>query len=390
MGNLLSQMGLQFNPFEPAASGVPLGGDFWLPVSWKHPLQQLLSSTGQGRGAKALALAGEYGAGKSYVLRWLHQVEFPKRRIKAFYFDNPGVQFYDLANALLRDIGRKDFSKSLWELAATHVTNYQRGLFSDGFDSYLRGYWKPARQAQVLANLQGAILAAKITTDEEIAHRLARIVAETPSKPYFEYRDFVAGKTALVAEREEAPYFAAILKTLRLAAGIEAVAFLVDEFEEISLLKQLSRREAHDYLATLKRLINLTESENLWVVAAMTLDAIDKTAMLEPALWERFTGHGRFQFTIPALTADDAATLISKRLRMARISEFVPPDDIFPFPSDLDKALNPAFFSNPRRLVKICFYAISKAQVVPFTIEYLKEIQDAAYPSGREEEKNVK
>ena len=91
--------------------------------------------------------------------------------------------------------------------------------------------------ADILGKLQGAILKAGICDDEEIAHRLARIVAETPTRPYFEYRDFVAGKRdTLVAEGEEAPYFGAIIRTLRLAGGIRAVVFLIDEFEEVILL----------------------------------------------------------------------------------------------------------------------------------------------------------
>jgi type II secretory pathway predicted ATPase ExeA len=383
MSSFLKKLHLEFNPFEPAASGVPVGGDHWIPPSWCSMVRQKLTQVAQGQGVKALAIAGEYGSGKTYLLRWLHTVELPRQRIRPYYFDNPGVQFYDLANSLLRQVGRKDFAKCIWELAAIHVGTYQRSLFSRGYEEYLAGY-RTRKRPSILADLQDAIKKAEITADEEIAHRLAMIVADTPSKPYFEYRDFIAGKRdTLVAEGEEAPYFNAILKTLRLGAGIEAVAFLIDEFEEVSLQKRLTRREAHDYLATLKRLINLTQGENLWLIAGMTPDAVQKTKMLEPALWERFTAEGQFQLEVPPLDADEATELVRHRLKGARAEKSAPPSPLFPFSDDFAKKLTPATISNPRRLVKVCFYAVSRAQKVslPFTDEYMQDIENKAYPA---------
>ncbi len=384
MAMSLERLGLRFNPFEPSASGAPIGEDLWLPPGWRTRLQQLLNLLSRGQGVKALAIAGEYGGGKTVILQWLCRYEFPNRRISPFYFDNPGVQFYDLANSLLRQVGRKNFAKLLWELAAAHVGPYQRSLFVRGFEEYLRGHQFSRQQGEVLGELQRAILTAEITSDEEIAHRLARIVAETPIRPYFEYRDFVAGKRdTLVAEREEAPYFSAILKALRLAANINAVGFLVDEFEEVSLQKRLTSREAHDYLATLKRLINLTTGEDLWVVLAMTPDAVQKTQMLEPALWDRFTGQGHYQFEIQPLRASDAIDLVRHRLSAARSKEFGSASDLFPFPDDFSAALTPATVSNPRRVVKVCFYAISGAEgtSLPFTHEYLRAVENQVYPA---------
>jgi hypothetical protein len=240
------------------------------------------------------------------------------------------------------------------------------------------------RQQGIPADLQNAIQKVGVTSDEEIAYRLARIIAETPTKPYFEYRDFVAGKRdSLVAEGEEAPYFKAVLRTLQLAGGVSAVAFLLDEFEEISLQKRLTRREAHDYLATLKRLINLTQSEDLWLIVAMTPPAAEETQMLEPALWERFTGHGQYQFKIPPFTGDDTVDLVKSRLDAARVEGFTLPNNLFPFPDNLGTALSPATISSPRRLVKVCFYAISDANnaPLPFTYDYLQNIESKVYPT---------
>jgi hypothetical protein len=382
------KLGLTANPFEPAASGAPVGIDLWLPEKWKTQLRQLLDRF-QGRGAKVLVLTGEYGSGKTYILKWLEEMELPReRKIKPFYFDNPGGHFYYLADSLLRKIGRKDFAKSLWELASNYVEGYQRSLFASGFEEYLHRRHSRGKQDFVLTKLQEAIKQAGVTDDEEIAHRLARIVEGTPTKPYFEFRDFVAGKPqALVAEREEAKYFGAVLKTLRLSAGIKAVAFLIDEFEEISYQKRLTKREAHDYLGTLKRLINLTREEDLWVVISMTPDGLEKTIELDPALRERFS-EGEYSFKVPSLNEKDATELIRHRLKQVRADDKQPRNSLYPFPEDFVSALKPANYSNPRRLIKICFYALSGANKtsVPFSHQYLKEVEAKAYPAPEHED----
>lgn len=386
MSDRLAQMDLKFNPFEPSASGAPVTAEeLWLPDGWKRELYKRLDMLEQAQGVKALAIAGEYGSGKSYILKWLETHELPRRRIEPFYFDNPGVQFYGLANALLRKIGRKNFAKLLWELASEYVAPYQQSLFADGFEDYLRGQGQ-RKPPDIAKDMQDAIIKAGITGDEEIAHRLARIVTEIYKKPYFEYRDFVAGvKDALVSEGEEAPYFVAILSTLRKAAGMNAVAFLIDEFEEVSLQKKLTARAAHDYLATMKRLINMTTQEGFWLITAMTPDGVKKTRELEPALPERFAADGEYLFEVPELTTDDAMGLIGYRLGNAREED----RGLFPFPDELGSILSPATLSSPRRLVKVCFYAISgpDAPPPPFPAEYMEKIEERAYPtpSGEDE-----
>ncbi len=381
MSDVLARLGLAYNPFAPSASGAPIGNSLWLPRLWKERLEGLLDSLNATQGVRAVAIFGEYGSGKSYVMQWMNREELPRRGIQPYYFDNPGVQFYDLANSLFRQIGRKSFSKSLWELAAPYVGSYQRSLFLSGFEEYLRGQARGRgrqQQTEVLSDLQEAIKKVGITQDEEIAHRLARVVVDTPTKPYFEYRDFVGGKSdSLVAEREEAPYFSAVLKTLRLSAGITSVAFLLDEFEEVALQKNLTRHEAHLYLATLKRLINLTQGDDLLLILAMTPDAVEKTQALEPALWERMTGNDRYAFSVPPLQPEEAVELVKSRLAAARDAEETARDDLFPFPRDFETILTPATVSSPRELTKVCSIAIGGASnvEVPFTDDYLVGVE---------------
>ena len=385
MSDILQKLRLDSNPFEPSAAGAPLLGELSPPKKLAEKTTELLNVHQTGQGVKAIVIVGEYGTGKTCLLQWLHSEVFPNRQIKSFYFDNPGVQFYDLANMLLRTIGRKDFAKFIWELAGSHVpSSYQGNIFQKGYEEYLSSSFRSYRQQDVTSPLREAIINADVTTDEQIAHCLARIVTEIVKQPYFEYRDFIPRqKGSMVPEGEEAPYFRAILKTISQGTTAKAVAFLIDEFEEIGLQKRLTRRAAHDYLVTLKRLINLAQSEqvNFWVVLSMTPDAYEITKELEPSLIERISNQ---ILSIELLTSEEALVLMRSRIGAARSGETNGAmGDLFPFPDDI--VFRPNIYSNPRRLVKTCFQAIAQADSdvqLPFTEGYLHEIEEELYPSS--------
>ena len=384
MSNILKRLRLDFNPFEPAATGAPLHAKLSPPNELESRMKELLDLHQTGSGVKAIVIVGEYGTGKTCLLQWLHSEVFPDRQIKSFYFDNPGVQFYDLANMLLRTIGRKDFAKFIWELAGSHVPgSHQTSLFEKGYEEYLSSSFRSGRQQDMTSPLQEAIINADVTTDEQIAYCLARIVTESVKKRYFEYRDFIPRQSgSIVPEGEEAPYFRAILKTISQGMSAKAIAFLIDEFEEIGLQKRLTRRAAHDYLATLKRLINLAQSEQVdfWIVFSMTPDAYEITKELEPSLIERISDQ---ILDIDLLKSSDALALMRLRIEAAQSSETDEPiGDLFPFPDDI--VFRPNTYSNPRRLVKTCFRAIAQADAnvqLPFTEDYLHQIEDDLYPA---------
>ena len=338
-----------------------------------------------GQGAKAIVIVGEYGSGKTCLLQWLHSEVFPSIRIKSFYFHDPGVQFYDLANRLLSTIGRKNFAKFVWELAGSYVTGEKQGdLFQGGYEDYLYSWFRRVQQTDMTGPVQDAIIRADVTTDEQIAYCLARIVTETPKKPYFEYRDFMPRhRGSVVAEEEEAQYFGAILKTISNGMNAEAIVFLIDEFEEIGLQKRLTKRAAHDYLATMRRLINLARSDEVdfWIVLSMTPDAYTTTKELEPSLIERVS---RQTIEIEPLSSKEAFDLMRSRIVAARsrkMDELVGP--LFPFPDEV--VFRPNTYSNPRRLVKACFQVIAEADFgvkLPFTQEYLHRIEDELYTTS--------
>ncbi len=356
-------LGLKYNPFEAAGSGPPLAGADFLFDDWERRLTHVVNLAGLMSGPKAYALIGEYGSGKSYVLQWLADVAFTDRRIKPFVFDNPGVEFYKLANDLLNKIGREEFAKALWEYLRTVSRVYQPdlGITSNPFRSWLHHTKKQKKQEDEIRLLANAIKSDGITDREEIAHRLGMLVVHTVDKPYFEYRDFIAGKNSLVAENEEAQYMAALIRCVMRTQNAEGVAFLIDEFEEISLQNTLTRKQAYEYLSTLKRLMNVTSQQNdLWIVVSMTPQAESVTRQLEPAFWSRFLNGGENMFRIEPLTDEQGYKLILNRLIKARIEKFAPSNELYPFPDDFLDYIREDIKSSPRALVKLCSSIISQ------------------------------
>lgn len=393
----LDRLALVFNPFEPTATGVPLAGNL-RPLGPTHGrVKEVLDHYTNGDGAKAFVIRGEYGAGKTCILRWLHESVFPQRRIRSFYFSDPGVHFYKLANSLLRRIGRRNFAKLIWEVANPQLhASYQRDLFSRGFEAFALATNSRRDRHAVTETLEDAIKAADITDDEEIAFHLARIVTTTVTKPYFEYRDFVPRLSgSIVPEREEPGFFHAILKTLTYGEGVDAIAFLIDEFEEIGLQNSLTRKAAHDYLTTLKRLVALTQDRQIatprspgfsfWLVLSMTPPAYTRTVDLEPSL-AREQRLGEI-VDIEPLDSQTAEQLVRTRLSHARTPD-VQNDalGLFPFPDQLvdpsGQVLSPGAYSTPRRLIKICYSAVASydgTTPLPFSTEYLQSIEKRLY-----------
>jgi hypothetical protein len=393
MANNLARLGLKYNPFEPAASGAPVS-TLWIPDRWKERLVEFFETMQHTTGPKAYAILGEYGSGKTYLLKWLEREYLPLQRIRPFFFDNPGVQFYDLANSLLRHIGREEFAKSIWELLSPELPSFQMPLWDVSFLSQLRSIQKSRQADKAIDALAKGIIGKGITSDSEIAYKLGHLVIGTADRPYFEYKDFIAGRSgSLVAEGEAAPYFAAIIRTLKLFGDVGAIAFLVDEFEEISLQKRLTQKQAQDYLATLKRLINLTERENFWIIVSMTPQAADVTSKLQPALWERSINQGARAFQIPPLDNDEANNLIQKRISPAQL-EVNNRGNYFPFPYEPARYFREDIKSSPRRLVKVCSFAVAKAAQdktiqLPLSEDFIRQIQDQIYPSLDKGQENV-
>ncbi|NVM54621.1 MAG: hypothetical protein HWN66_13030 [Candidatus Helarchaeota archaeon] len=387
---------LKFNPFPPAAAGIDIEEKrkLYMPESWMNKIESYISSLSTGEGPKAFPIIGKYGSGKTVLLRYLGGY-FQERGVYPFLFDNPGLQFYDLANSLMRGVGRYEFAKSLWELGKPHIEkSAQLRLIPMSFSEWLSALSKKTERNTATTELQKIIKdKLSITPDEEIAYRLSLVVAETAVKPYFEYRDFVVGtKGTLVAEKEEAPYFKALIKALTKIYNVRGIVFLIDEFEDVALYRRMPKRKAHEYLATLRRLISISETENLWIILSTTPEAAHSTRELDPALWQRFTQGEKYKLELNPLEPEEAKRLLTWWLDRARPKGSNKRGTLLPFPDTIVDFLQEPELRYPRPLVRIGFFILSEAmsrkEKSPFSKDFAREIIESIYPPQKSEERN--
>ena len=366
-------LGLSGNPFPVATTGAAFVPDLALPGEWESELRQRLDDLGTSRGSKALLIVGGYGSGKTFILNWIARKYFAPQRIQHYFFDNPGVAFYSLANRLMRQVGRYELSKGLWEILyhQGQEESLQPDLFQPEFPGWLGRRTDRQSRDREVQTLARAMQALALATDEEIAHKFARVVVETRDRPYYEYRDFVPRTAgALVAEQEEANYFRTLIRILLSMLPATGIALLIDEFEDVTSDRRLTKRQATEYASTLRQLLDTAREEEFWTIISSTLQGLEQTKNAEPALMERFGE----PYTIPPLTEGDARRIIVQRLNTVRDSAS---DDLRPFPGDMLSVLRTTTWSSPRRLIKVSWHALARASRermdAPIPVHVLRE-----------------
>lgn len=374
----LQRLGLTRNPFPPATTGTGFLDDLSLPDRWATELRKRIRELADSEGDKALVIEGGYGSGKTFTLNWIQAEVLPDHRIKPYFFENPGVAFYDLANRLMRQVGRYEVAKALWEmLYEPNQPGVQPRLFSLEFRQWLATLHNRTRRNQEIAMLSEALKKQGLATDEEIINKLSRLIVETGDRPYFEYRDFVPrGGRSLVAEKEEPGYFQALVKILGRISNADGIAFLLDEFEDIALNRRLTRSQATSYTTTLRNLLDAAQREDLWIILSITPEGLARTAELDESLVQRFS----HPYTIPELSRDEAYGIVAQRLGSARADG---EEGIMPFSEDaLDRLLETSY-SSPRRLIKIMWHAVGLAVEreanPPLSGELVKEAEGEVY-----------
>ena len=353
----LERLGLLRNPFPPATTGASAGGDVSPPQSWQSALKAHVRQLATSEGEKILAIEGGYGSGKTFLLRWIESEVLPEHRVKPFFFENPGVSFYDLANTLMRQVGRYEFSKALWEMLGPSLASdaLQQPLIQRNFPQWLATVKARAPREAAIQGLSQALGREGFATDAEILNKLSKLIVETGERPYFEYRDFVPRSSqSLVAEREEPGYFRALVRMLLAVWDAGGIAFLIDEFEDVALDRRLGRRQTAEYIATLRRLMDAARDEELWVILSATPEGLDRTRSLDPSFAQRLSD----TFKIPGLSEDEARTLVADRLKPARSAGGA---GISPFAEDALTSLRETTRSSPRRLIKVMWHSIGLA-----------------------------
>ncbi|OQX78994.1 MAG: hypothetical protein B6D56_08000 [Candidatus Omnitrophica bacterium 4484_70.1] len=296
----------------------------------------------------------------------------------------------------MRRLGRYEFSKALWERCKEYLSQHKTlRLFPLSFKEFLNLFKTKSEREKEVQELQKIIKEKiQLTDDEEVAYRFGLMIVETASKPYFSYRDFAAGsKNSLVAEKQEPKYFKAVIKAICEVYNVEGVAFLIDEFEEVAFPKRMTKKKIYEYLITLRRLIDISEEENLWIVLAMVPSAMDETKVMDTALWERLT-HQQLEtmLTLEPLNEDECINLLIWWFDRVREKNSQYKGTLFPFSDDFRKLLKRPEIRHPRPLIKIGFFTLSRAEnkkiEPPISIKFIQKVIDELYPPKNEKKKS--
>ena len=354
----LEKFGLNYNPFPPAATGAAFGETNWIPRSWADEITQSIQDLSLTEGAKAIAIVGPYGTGKTFLLQWIMEHQYRPRRIQAYFIENPGVTFYTLADHLLRQVGRNELSKGMWELLNKDIPSrtLQGDFFKREFSVWLDQLSDRNKRERAIRDIQSAIITQNVTRDEEIAFRFGQMIVDTKDRPYYRFQDFIPrSSSTLVAENQEGEYFKALIRILQRIQNVDGIAFLVDEFEDAALGKKLSRRQSAEYHSTLRNLLDTARDEDFWLTLSSTPQGLEQTRNIEPPLMQRFGS----EFRIPRLTDQDAYDLAYHRLEKARIESN--PDSLWPFADDVISTIMENNRAWPRGLVKILSQSLTSA-----------------------------
>ena len=182
---LFARYGLKFNPFPPAATGTAFAKDLWVPSSWSTELESVYTALSGGEEPKATTVVGGYGSGKTYVLHWMMEQQFRPNHVQPYYIGNPGLAFYTLADELLRQIGRYEFSKAVWQaLSNEHgmFTN-QSSFVESPFNLWLESLHTQTSKTEAQRRLATALQNLRLTDEAEVSFRFAQIIVGTKGPP---------------------------------------------------------------------------------------------------------------------------------------------------------------------------------------------------------------
>lgn len=366
-----SIIGLKYNPFLASAvasgaeayeAGEGEGPVFTIPLFPPIRQQQLTTIRDYIRSALALQqfaglqIIGDYGFGKSHLLRFIeHQInEFRGNirggRIRAFYIKNPSTKPQGLLFSMTKSIGEQELRNMTWSIilnafSSAYMTNKTEfinslkgghpstliqprwemldSLFEEDVIANYKLFLDKAQNVGLsmedLKNTSRDYLRDQIDNLEIIEHLLAiAFGTETTSFQSWIVLTSPEGRKGLKAP--QADHFQAILRILHLV-GISFVFLLIDEFEDIAGVRVTPRQRA-EYEASLRMFIDSYHFDFAMVLAA-TAQAIEIIRETYNPFLDRFT----HKIDLIQLGEEETQTMVLRYLNSALIEGNKPFED---------------------------------------------------------------
>lgn len=330
-------------------------------------------------------LTGEYGAGKSHLLKYLKyrintQLLTSKDRALGVYVKSVGRGFRDLYLYFIDDVGRDFLTGCSAELIRSYLVKadedgsryiYDRSLagkhpLSKGVEEFLKIarfkdlFHNIAKSYEVVRNKD--VLKSFLTLAHPdyapVAWRW--LIGERLDKAEQELLD-VEGN---IEDSKEAQSALQAIVSLFLASGIKSVALLLDEFENFTLIPRISRER---YMDDVRHFIDDNPAGIALIIAA-TPFAYKELSDPPSALTRRLAGNA---FELKFFNQSDIEELITRYLQIGRRYKAVPSStleghpqttpEIYPFTKDGIKRIDERTRGLVSSVVNVCRESIDKA-----------------------------
>jgi hypothetical protein len=211
---------------------------------------------------------------------------------------------------------------------------------------------------------------------------------DTRERTYFDYRDFVMGRSSYVAEKEEPKYFRALMRILKEIYNVKGIVFIIDEFEDVVAQSRMPLFKQTYYLHTLKHLFDLSKDENFVLVLAMTLQSLESLKQMDEALYQRLSLDSPYTIKLEDIDSSEINNIIrfyvNERGRSSDCNESKPP--LFPFPDNMGEIiLGEKRDMTLRQIVKLCHFIIARANTeedvkLPFEKSFVLDTLKLMFP----------
>ncbi len=386
-----SKFGLNSNPFP--VTGLATEDPGFAPFDEKitKELSAFVQDTYTRRFFGGFVIIGEYGFGKTYILKHLERRINESLSLRgedrayAIYVMNPKSSPEDFVTSIIERFGMHQFMVMAWRL----VTERLAKEFKSKGESFAReilskevqlNFFEPLQFSKAFI-LKPDLLSSPMKFLDEAYRNKANLAsiqkhAEDTFLPIFRAPEIARG-LATLGQRGEANYlwsewlnykqfkkslkkdvsvpeFFQSLMTVFRRNGFRQVYVLIDEFEDIA---DLGRRERKEYLSRLRDLIEYN-LEFFSMVLCVKRQAWDIIAEAHPAFVERFPRG----VELKDIGVEQAKKMIAEYLdgvadQAARISQ----DPIYPFTNEAVEELVDKSAGVPRVILELCFVLLEYA-----------------------------
>lgn len=354
-------------------------------------IMEYIKSTYRQQEFCGLVIRGDYGMGKTHILRYIAQkinniLGKKERPAIAVYIDNPGMNPRRLIQSILEHIGldkirkyigiiildqfdlglQRDGKSFLRKFYPTHLPLLKEKDFESliqepnrsTFFAFLDEYKKRGLNIDKMQEFVKKSIFENIVGDTFAAEQFTSLLFGDEYSVYRSWESITGDlKTRQSSEKSQREFFKGVIRILK-EQGFSHLYILLDEFEDITITKRISRPKTAEYLSMIRIFVDEHIPE-ISIIIGSALEGWNAVKRELPALASRFR-----VIDLGPLSQDQIKELLTRYLDAARAegSEFRNfRGSIKPFSEEILPRLLKKSEGNTRALLIMCHRLIEYA-----------------------------